>query len=71
MWRLTVRSLAGKIVFGPRVYLSDKPMKAALKRWEGRDAHVLREFAVRGAWQNVDAVPVTGVDDPWHIVLAS
>lgn len=55
IWRLTARDSQGKIIFGPRTYLADKTMRAAVKRWEGRDATVLREFAVRGAWQDMDA----------------
>lgn len=66
IWRLTVRDPQGKIVYGPRVHLADKTMIAAVKRWTGKDVTLLREYAIRGAWQNVDAVPVTGAKNPWH-----
>ena len=67
IWRLTVRDSQGKILFGPRTYLADKPMRAAVKRWEGKDAYVLREFAVRGAWQNMDAVPSVNHWSSWAV----
>lgn len=55
IWRLTVRDPQGKIVYGPRVHLADKTMIAAVKRWTGKDMTLLREYAIRGAWQDVDA----------------
>ncbi len=65
-WRLTVRDLQGELIFGPRVYLSDKTMRGAVKRWTAEDRSLLREFATRGAWQSLEGKPVTGADDPWH-----
>lgn len=64
-WRLTVRDPQGELIFGPRVYLSDKTMIAAVKRWDVRDNVLTREFATRGAWQNVDATICPPSDDPW------
>ncbi len=77
MWRLTVRDSQGELIFGPRVYLSDRTMIAAVGRWEGQDRSLLREFATRGAWQDVDAVPCKPIPcppfeemtltlEPWH-----